>query len=83
MKYAGYIARQQDQIDRLRRFEEKALPEELDYHAIKGLSRESQDKLSRIRPRTLGQASRIGGVTPADVSLLLVHLEARRRQPAL
>ncbi len=81
VKYAGYIARQQDQIDRLRRFDEKALPEELDYHAIKGLSRESQDKLSRIRPRTLGQASRIGGVTPADVSLLLVHLEARRRQP--
>ncbi len=82
VKYAGYIARQQDQIDRLRRFDEKALPDDLDYSTIKGLSRESQDKLSRIRPRTIGQASRIGGVTPADVSLLLVHLEVRRRQPA-
>ncbi len=81
VKYAGYIARQQDQIDRLRRFEEKALPEDLDYTTVKGLSRESQDKLSRIRPRTLGQAARVGGVTPADVSLLMVHLEARRRQP--
>ena len=81
VKYAGYISRQQDQIDRVRRFDEKALPEDLDYYAIKGLSRESQDKLTRIRPRTLGQASRVGGVTPSDVSLLLVHLEARRRQP--
>lgn len=81
VKYAGYISRQQDQIARMRRFEEQALPEDLDYYAIKGLSRESQDKLSRIRPRTLGQAARVGGVTPADVSLLMVHLEARRRQP--
>lgn len=81
VKYAGYIARQQDQIDRLKRFEEKALPADLDYHALTGLSRESQDKLTRVRPLTLGQAARIGGVTPADVSLLLVHLEARRRQP--
>lgn len=81
VKYAGYIARQQDQIARMRRFEERTLPADLDYHAIRGLSRESQDTLSRVRPRTLGQASRVGGVTPADVSLLLVHLEQRRRQP--
>ena len=82
VKYAGYIARQADQIARVQRFEEKVLPADLDYFALTGLSRESQDKLSRLRPRTLGQATRIGGVTPADVSLLLVHLEARRRQRA-
>lgn len=81
VKYAGYIARQKDQIDRLQRLEEKLLPEDLDYRSLPGLSRESQDKLNRIKPRTIGQASRIGGVTPADVSLLLVHLETRRRQP--
>lgn len=80
IKYAGYIERQNNQIERLRRLEEKAIPEELDYRQIRGLSREAQDKLMRIRPRSIGQASRVGGVTPADVSLLLVHLEGIRRQ---
>ncbi|MBO9540852.1 tRNA uridine-5-carboxymethylaminomethyl(34) synthesis enzyme MnmG [bacterium] len=78
-KYAGYIERQTAQIAKLKRLEDKPLPADLDYRAITGLSREAQDKLSRIQPRTLAQASRVGGVTPADVNLLMVHLEARHR----
>ncbi|HEY9900750.1 MAG TPA: tRNA uridine-5-carboxymethylaminomethyl(34) synthesis enzyme MnmG [Pantanalinema sp.] len=78
-KYAGYIERQIAQIAKLKRLEDRALPADLDYLAIIGLSREAQDKLSRVQPRTLAQASRVGGVTPADVTLLMVHLEARQR----
>ena len=74
-KYAGYIARQQDEIDRLRASESIALPADLDYTKISGLSREIQGKLSTVRPETLGQASRIPGVTPAAVSLLMIHLK--------
>jgi tRNA uridine 5-carboxymethylaminomethyl modification enzyme len=81
-KYAGYIERQQEDIDRQRRHEELALPPELDYAAVQGLSREVREKLSRHQPRTLGQASRVPGVTPAAVSLLLVHLKrGRGRRP--
>ena len=74
-KYAGYIARQQDEIDRLRASESIVLPADLDYTKISGLSREIQGKLSTVRPETLGQASRIPGVTPAAVSLLMIHLK--------
>lgn len=76
-KYAGYIERQQDEIQRLRESENIALPEDLDYSTIAGLSKEIQHKLSQARPSTLGQASRIPGVTPAAVSLLLIHLKKR------
>jgi len=76
-KYAGYIERQQDEIARLRASENVALPGELDYSAIPGLSKEIQHKLSQARPETLGQASRIPGVTPAAVSLLMIHLKKR------
>jgi len=76
-KYAGYIERQQDEIQRLRESENIALPEDLDYSAIAGLSKEIQHKLSQARPSTLGQASRIPGVTPAAVSLLMIHLKKR------
>ncbi|MNT79028.1 tRNA uridine 5-carboxymethylaminomethyl modification enzyme MnmG [compost metagenome] len=55
----------------------------MDYYSLKGLSREAQDKLTRIRPQSVGQASRVGGVTPADVSLLMVHLEMRQRGGSL
>ncbi|MEB3330116.1 MAG: tRNA uridine-5-carboxymethylaminomethyl(34) synthesis enzyme MnmG [Candidatus Sericytochromatia bacterium] len=82
VKYEGYIRRQQAAIARERQLEDRPLEPDTDYHAIRGLSREAQDKLSRIRPRTVGQASRVGGVTPADVSLLLVHLALRDRQAA-
>ena len=77
IKYAGYIARQQDEIERLRASENTPLPDDLDYSQIGGLSREIQIKLSAARPQTLGQASRIPGVTPAAVSLLLVYLKKR------
>ena len=73
-KYHGYIERQQDEIARLARNEENKLPASLDYRSIRGLSVEVQQKLSEVRPETLGQAMRVPGVTPAAISLLLVHL---------
>ena len=76
-QYAGYIERQQDEIARLRQHEETLLPEDLDYAALNGLSKEISQKLASIRPQTLGQASRIPGVTPAAISLLLIHLKKR------
>ncbi|WP_434135251.1 tRNA uridine-5-carboxymethylaminomethyl(34) synthesis enzyme MnmG [Pseudomonas luteola] len=76
-KYAGYIERQQDEIERLRSSESIRLPADLDYTAISGLSKEIQHKLSQGRPETLGQASRIPGVTPAAISLLMIHLKKR------
>ena len=82
VKYEGYIRRQQAAIDRQGLLEGRAIPEDLDYMAITGLSREAQDKLGRVRPLSIGQAGRVGGVTPADVSLLMVHLALRERTPA-
>jgi tRNA uridine 5-carboxymethylaminomethyl modification enzyme len=79
-KYAGYIRRQQDEIERQRRLEGREIPPELDFAAINGLSSEAREKLSRVRPLNLGQAARIPGVTPADVSVLMVVLEAERRR---
>ena len=76
-KYAGYIDRQQDEIERLRRHEDMPLPAELDYQAIDGLSNEVKQKLEEARPETLARAGRIPGVTPAAVSLLLIHLKKR------
>jgi len=76
-KYAGYIERQQDEIERQQRNEETALPADLDYAAIAGLSTEVRQRLAEVRPITLGQAGRIPGVTPAAVSILLVHLKKR------
>lgn len=82
-KYAGYIARQQGDIARLRSSENIELPADLDYYAISGLSREIQQKLTEIRPATLGQASRIPGVTPAAISLLMIQLKKRQAGAAL
>jgi tRNA uridine 5-carboxymethylaminomethyl modification enzyme len=76
-RYAGYIERQQDEIERARSHEETALPADLDYGALAGLSHEVRQKLSESRPLTVGQAGRIPGVTPAAVSILLVHLKKR------
>jgi len=76
-KYSGYIDRQQDEIERHRRHDELSLPEGIDYATVRGLSTEVQQKLSRFRPTTLGQASRISGITPAAISLLLIHLKKR------
>jgi tRNA uridine 5-carboxymethylaminomethyl modification enzyme len=76
-KYAGYIARQQDEVARHEAHESTVLPPDLDYRAVRGLSVEVQQKLDQHRPETIGQASRIQGVTPAAISLLIVHLKRR------
>jgi tRNA uridine 5-carboxymethylaminomethyl modification enzyme len=75
IKYAGYIERQQDEIAKLQRNEETKIPTGIDYTHIIGLSVESQQKLQAVRPETIGMASRIPGITPAAISLLLVHLK--------
>ena len=72
LKYEGYIRREQAQIDEMRRLENRLLPVDADYAAIRGLRKEAQEKLAKIRPRSIGQASRISGVSPADVSVLIV-----------
>ncbi|HEU4531004.1 MAG TPA: tRNA uridine-5-carboxymethylaminomethyl(34) synthesis enzyme MnmG [Steroidobacteraceae bacterium] len=79
-KYAGYIDRQNDEIERHRRHEETALPGDIDYEQVRGLSIEVRQRLSETRPTTVGQAARVPGVTPAAVSLLLIHLK-KRQQP--
>jgi tRNA uridine 5-carboxymethylaminomethyl modification enzyme len=78
-KYAGYLERQHREIERQQRHEDTALPDDLDYAAVTGLSNEARQALSAVRPQTLGQAARIPGLTPAAVSLLLVHLKKRGR----
>jgi tRNA uridine 5-carboxymethylaminomethyl modification enzyme len=75
IKYDGYIARQHDEVARRGQYEATALPRDLDYRAVRGLSREVQQKLNQHKPETIGQASRISGLTPAAISLLLVHLK--------
>ncbi|HKA32712.1 MAG TPA: tRNA uridine-5-carboxymethylaminomethyl(34) synthesis enzyme MnmG, partial [Candidatus Binatia bacterium] len=77
-KYAGYIDRQLEAVKRAKNFESVGLPEDIDYAAVTGLSREAREKLARIRPRSLGQASRIAGITPAAISLLSIYLHKRK-----
>lgn len=79
VKYSGYIEKQLQQIERQRKLEDKLLPPSLDYRKFVGLSREAAEKLDKVRPRTVGQASRISGITPADIAVLLVHLEQLQR----
>jgi tRNA uridine 5-carboxymethylaminomethyl modification enzyme len=74
-KFEGYLAKQQNQIDRVKRLESMPIPRDFNFDALRGLRLEARQKLSRFQPATLGQASRIAGVNPADVSILLVHLE--------
>ena len=80
IKYSGYIQRQQNQIDQIAKNANRKLPETLDYMAIDTLSKEAREKLNQVKPLTIGQASRIGGVNPADVNALLVHLEIQSRR---
>jgi tRNA uridine 5-carboxymethylaminomethyl modification enzyme len=84
IKYAGYLDQQQRAIERLKKAEQRRIPDWFDYRAVSGLSREMQEKLGKVVPQTLGQASRIPGVTPAAVSLINVYIEiqARRREQA-
>jgi tRNA uridine 5-carboxymethylaminomethyl modification enzyme len=83
VKYAGYISKQHDEVERALHFETLRIPEDMDYHAVPALSFEVRQRLSQHRPATLGQASRLSGVTPAAVSLLLVHLKKGRGRTAL
>jgi len=75
VKYAGYIARQQGEIDKFRELEDKRIPESFDYASVPSLRREARQKFDQMRPATLGQASRISGVSPADISILMVWLK--------
>ena len=74
VKYEGYIRRQEKQIAEMERLENRLLPEDIDYSAIQGLRLEAREKLARLRPRSLGQAGRVSGVSPADIAVLMVYL---------
>lgn len=80
LKYEGYIKMQEQQVIRFKKLEEKSLKEEIDYEKIKGLSLEARQKLNRHKPTSVGQASRISGVSPADISVLLIYLEQNKRR---
>ena len=80
LKYEGYIRRQQADIEEMRRLEHRLLPEDTEYTAIVGLRKEAQEKLMRVRPRSIGQASRISGVSPADISVLIVWLSGKEKR---
>jgi tRNA uridine 5-carboxymethylaminomethyl modification enzyme len=83
IKYSGYLDQQTKAIERLKRSEQRTIPEWFDYGKVSGLSREMNEKLTRVRPQTLGQASRIPGVTPAAVSLINVYIEIQGRKSAV
>ena len=78
LKYAGYLARQEKQVSDFQKEEARALPEDMDYEAIAGLRLEARQKLQQIRPRSIGQAGRISGVSPADIAVLLIYLEQNK-----
>ena len=79
-KYKGYIKLQQEQVEKFKKLEKKLLPQEIDYATIKGLRIEARQKLNKIKPNSIGQASRISGVSPADISVLLIYLEQQKQQ---
>jgi tRNA uridine 5-carboxymethylaminomethyl modification enzyme len=80
VKYEGYIARQEEQVGRFRRMEEKQIPRDFDWDALSGVSSEAKEKLKLIRPISVGQASRISGVRPPDIAILMVSLKRDTRQ---
>jgi tRNA uridine 5-carboxymethylaminomethyl modification enzyme len=82
VKYAGYVCKERQRAQRAARLEGATLPESLDFASLPGLRTEARQQLGRVRPRTIGQAARIPGVTPADVSVLLIHLERHQRERA-
>jgi tRNA uridine 5-carboxymethylaminomethyl modification enzyme len=82
IKYEGYLRQQEREVEKLRKAESKRIPEDLDFSNMPGLSREMVEKLTRVRPQSIAQASRIPGITPAAVSILLFHIEMRRNRKA-
>ena len=78
IKYAGYLARQEKQVAEFKKEESRRLPEDIDYNAITGLRLEARQKLSEIRPMSIGQAGRISGVSPSDIAVLLIWLEQQK-----
>ena len=79
LKYEGYIRRQMADIEEMRRLERKALPRDVDYQKIRGLRLEAAEKLEKVRPENLGQAGRVSGVSPADISVLMIWLSAQEK----
>ena len=79
LKYEGYIKRQVDQIEKFKKFENKMIPENIDYFSIPALSKESSEKLSKVKPRSIGQAMRVSGVTPSDVSVIMIFIEKKKQ----
>ena len=79
IKYEGYIKIQLEQVEAMRKLEQKKLPEDIDYSTVTGLRLEAAEKLNKIRPLSVGQASRISGVNPADVNVLLIYLSRNER----
>lgn len=75
IKYEGYIKKAMEKVEKLKRMEAKRIPERIDYEAINGLATEAKQKLQKIQPETIAQASRISGVNPADISILMVYVE--------
>ena len=82
VKYEGYVKRQAEMVDRFKRLEDAVIPEWVDYSAVSGLSTEARERLLSVRPRSLGQAARMPGMTPAAISLIAFHLKSRR-EPGL
>ncbi|WP_028308792.1 tRNA uridine-5-carboxymethylaminomethyl(34) synthesis enzyme MnmG [Desulfitibacter alkalitolerans] len=82
IKYEGYIKKQQSQVEKFEKLEGKLIPSDIDFLQIKGLRKEAQQKLTEVRPKSIGQASRISGVNPADINVLLIYLEQRNRGKA-
>lgn len=79
IKYDGYIRKSLQQVERMKKMEERRIPEDIDYHQISGMSKEARENMTRIRPLNIGQGARIAGVTPADISVLMVYLEQYNR----
>jgi tRNA uridine 5-carboxymethylaminomethyl modification enzyme len=82
-KYEGHIVRQQQEVERFKKQESALIPEDVDYSSLQGFKAEARQRLAAVRPRTLGQAARISGITPADVTLLMIWLEKRKKAEVL
>ena len=80
LKYEGYIKMQEAQVEKFKKLETKLLPEDIDYETVQGISLEARQKLNKFKPRSIGQASRISGISPADVSVLLIYLQTINKQ---